>query len=49
MEQNSSLNNQLRREITARAVIDKKIEKLKADIDVNNKKVFDVNKEIKRI
>ena len=49
MEHNSSFNNQLRREITARAVINKKIKMLKADIEVNNKKIFDVNKEIKRI
>ena len=49
MEHNSSFNNQLRREITARAVINKKIKMLKADIDVNNKKIFDVNKETKRV
>ena len=49
MEQDSSFNNQLRRETTARAVINKKIKILKADIDVNNKKIFDVNKEIKSI
>ena len=49
MEHNSSFNNQLRREITARAVINKKIKMLKADIDVNNKKIFNVNKEIKRV
>ena len=49
MEHNSSFNNQLRREITARSVMNKKIKMLKADIDVNNKKIFDVDKEIKRV
>ena len=38
MEHNSSLNNQLRKEITARAVINKKINMLKSDIDGNKKK-----------
>ena len=49
MEQDSSFNNQLRREITARAVINKKIKMLKSDIDGNNKKIYDVDKEIKRV
>ena len=49
MEQDSSFNNQLRREITARAVMNKKIRKLKSDIDGNNKKIYDVDKEINRI
>ena len=49
MEHNSSFNKQLRREITARAEINKKIKMLKSDIDVNNKKIFDVDKEIKRV
>ena len=49
MEQDSSLNNQLRREITARAVMNKKSKMLKADIEVNNKKIFGVDKEIKRV
>ena len=49
MEQDSSFNNQLRREITARAVMNKKIKMLKADIDGNNKKIYDVDKEIKRV
>ena len=49
MEQNSSFNNQLRREITARAVMNKKIKMLKADIDGNNKKIYDLDKEIDRI
>ena len=38
MEQDSSFNNQLRREITTRAVMNKKIKMLKAGIDGNNKK-----------
>ena len=49
MEHDSSFNNQLRREITARAVMNKKIKMLKADIDVKNKKIFDADKEIKRV
>ena len=49
MEQYSSFNKQLRREITARAVMNKKIKMLKSDIDENNKKIFDVDREIKRI
>ena len=36
MEQDSSFNNQLRREITARAVINKKIKMFKENIDENN-------------
>ena len=38
MEHNSSFNKQLRREITARAEIRKKIKMLNSDIDVINKK-----------
>ena len=49
MEHDSSFNNQLRREITARAEMNKKIKMLKSYIDVNNKKIFDVDKEIKRV
>ena len=49
MEHNSSFNNQLRREIMARAEINKKIKMLKSDIDVNNKKKFDVDKKIRRV
>ena len=48
MEHDSSFNNQLRREITARAVMNKKIKMLKSDIDGNNKKIYDEEKEIKR-
>ena len=49
MVHDSSFNNQLRREITARAVMNKKIKMLKSDMDGNNKKIYDVDKEIKRV
>ena len=49
MEQDSSFKNQLRREITARAVMNKKIKMLKSGIDGNNKKIYDADKEIKRV
>ena len=49
MEHESSFNKQLRKEITARAVMNKKIKMLEADIDENNKKIDDVDIEIKRI
>ena len=49
MEQDSPFNNELRREITARAVMNEKIKMLKSDIDENNKKIYDVDKEIKRV
>ena len=49
MEQDSSFNNQLRRETTARAVMNKKITMLKSDIDGNNKKIYDVDEETKRV
>ena len=49
MEQDSSFNSQLRREITARAVMNKKIKMFKENIDENNKKIDNINKEINRI
>ena len=49
MEQYSSFNTQLRKEITTRAVMNKKIKMLKSDIDGNNKKIYDIDKEIKRV
>ena len=49
MDQDSSFNNQLRREITARAVMKKKIKMLKSDKDGINKKIYDIDKEIKRV
>ena len=49
MEQDSSFNSQLRREITARAVLNKKIKMFKEKVDENNKKIDNINKEINRI
>ena len=49
MVHDTSFNKQLRREITARAVINKKVIMLKSDIDVTNKKIYDIDKEIKRV
>ena len=49
MEHDSSFNKQLRKEITARAVMNKQIKKLELNIDENNKKIYDVDMEIKRI
>ena len=49
MEHECSFNKQLRKEITARAVMNKKIKMLEVDIDENNKKIYDVDKETKRI
>ena len=49
MEHNSSFNKQLRKEITAKAVMNKKIKMLETDIDGNNKKIHDADMEIKRI
>ena len=44
MEHDSSFNKQLRKEITARAVVNKKIKILEVDIDENNKTEYDVDK-----
>ena len=49
MENESSFNNQLRKEITAKAVMNKKIKMLETDIDENNKKIDDADMQIKRI
>ena len=49
MEHESSLNKQLRKEISARAVMNKKIKMFKDNIDENNKKIDNINKEINRI
>ena len=38
MEHKSSFNKKLRKEITTRAVMNKKIKMLKVDVDENNKK-----------
>ena len=49
MEHDSSFNKQLRKEITARAVMNKKIKILEVDIDENNENIYDVDKEINTI
>ena len=49
MEHNSSFNKQLTKRITARAVMNKKIKMLKVDIDENNKKIYNEDKEINKI
>ena len=49
MEHDSSFKNQLRRKITARAVMNKKIKMLKENIDENNRKIDNINKKINRI
>ena len=46
MEQDSSFNNQLGKEITARSVMNKKIKMFKDNIDGNNKKIDNIKKEI---
>ena len=46
MEHDFSFNKQLRKEITARAVMDKNIKMLEVDIHENNKKRYDVHKAI---
>ena len=48
MEHDSSFDKQLREKITARAVINKKLTMLEADIDENFKKVYDISQEINR-
>ena len=49
MEHTSSFHKQFRKEITVRAVMNKRLKMLEADIDENITKIFDVDKEIKRI
>ena len=49
MEHESSFNKQLRKEISARSVMNKKIKTFKDNIDENNKIIDDINKEINRI
>ena len=49
MEHYSSFNKQLRKEITARAVMNKQIIKLEVNIDENSTKLYDVDLESKRI
>ena len=49
MEHESSFNKQLRKEITARAVMNKEIKTLKTNIDKNNEEIYNVDMEMKRI
>ena len=49
MEHKSSYNNQLRKEITARAVMNKEIKSLQENIDMNIGEIYNVDMEIKRI
>ena len=49
MEHDFSFNKQLRKIVTARAEMNKKIKMLEADIDVNNKEKYVRDKEINRI
>ena len=49
MEHNSSFNKQLRKEITVRAVMNKKIKSLHENIDINIEEIYNVDMEIKRI
>ena len=49
MEHKSSYNKQLRKEITARAVMNKEIKSLQENIDINIGEIYNVDMEIKRI
>ena len=49
MEHNSSFNKQLRKEITARAVMNKEIKSLQENIDINFEEIYNADMEIKRI
>ena len=49
MEHKSSFNKQLRKEITARAVMNKEIKLLQENIDINIGEIYNVDMEIKRI
>ena len=49
MEHNSSFNKQLRKKITARAVMNKEIKSLQENIDINNEEIYNVDRERKRI
>ena len=48
MEHKSSFNKQLRKEITARAVMNKEIKSLQENIDINIGEIYNVDMEIKR-
>ena len=49
MEHDSSYNKQLRKEITARAVMNKEIKSVQENIDMNIGEIYNVDMEIKRI
>ena len=49
MEHKSSFNKQLRKEITARAVMNKEIKSLQENIDINIGEIYNVDMEMKRI
>ena len=49
MEHKSLFNKQLGKEITARAVMNKKNKMLEVDIDVNNGRIEELSQEINRI
>ena len=49
MEHISSINKQLRKEITARAMMNKQIKSLQQNIDENIEEIYNVDMEIKRI
>ena len=49
MEHESSFSKQLRKEITAKAVMNKEIKSLQENIDINIEEIYNVDKEIKRI
>ena len=49
MEHKSSFNKELRKEITARVVMNREIETLQENIDKNIEEIYNVDMEIKRI
>ena len=49
MEHKSSFNKELRKEITARAVMNREIKTFQENIDKNNEEIYNVDMEIKRI
>ena len=49
MDHKSSFNKQLRKEITARAVMNKEIKSIQENIDINIEEIYNADMEIKRI
>ena len=49
MEHESSFNKQLRKEITAKAIMNKEIKSLQENIDVNIEEIYNVDMEIKEL